>query len=157
MSALTSNATETQYSLARITKALVQTRKLTVGVSSYGRSFEMSQAGYTGPSCKHTCNGATKGRCTKISGYLANADINELLDNNPSADHRYDSDSDSDFLVYDKTQWVAYITTETQNRRIKEYQGKDMGGSVEWSIDLQSFFPGLILGPGIFLPMPEDV
>ncbi|KAL4965565.1 glycoside hydrolase superfamily [Aspergillus stella-maris] len=133
------NSTETEYDLAMITKAQVQTRKLMVGVSSYGRSFEMSEAGCTGPTCTYTGNGAAEGRCTKTPGYLANAEINELLDDNDGASHTYDEDSDSDIMVYNYNQWVAYMTDETRDRRIKGYSGMNMGGSVEWSIDLQRF------------------
>ncbi|KAL4944609.1 hypothetical protein BDV06DRAFT_220125 [Aspergillus oleicola] len=150
------NSTETQYALAMVTKALVQTRKLMVGVSSYGRSFEMSEVGCTGPTCTYTGNGAAEGRCTKTSGYLANAEINEILDDNSSASHEYDQDSDSDIMVYDDNQWVAYMTDETRNRRINEYSGMNMGGSVEWSIDLQRFTVPLIPG-GVFFPIPEDM
>ncbi|KAJ0420234.1 hypothetical protein BJY00DRAFT_301650 [Aspergillus carlsbadensis] len=151
------NSTETQYALAMITKALVQTRKILVGVSSYGRAFEMSVPGCTGPTCTFTGNGAAQGRCTKTSGYLANAEINEILDLNGNAVHSYDSDSDSDILVYDSNQWAAYMTDETRNRRLDKYSGMNMGGSVEWSIDLQKFNPGIVPSPGIFLPLPEDM
>ncbi|KAL2837360.1 glycoside hydrolase superfamily [Aspergillus pseudoustus] len=151
------NSTETQYALAMITKALVQTRKIMVGVSSYGRAFEMSAPGCTGPTCTFTGNGAAQGRCTKTSGYLANAEINEILAENGNAVHSYDGDSDSDILVYDSNQWAAYMTDETRNRRIDKYAGMNMGGSVEWSIDLQHFIPGIVPSPGIFLPIPDDM
>lgn len=151
------NATETQYALAMITKAQVQTKKLMVGVSSYGRSFEMAEPGCTGPTCKYTGNGASKGRCTDTSGYLANAEINEILDNNDNSAHSYDEKSDSDILVYNDNQWTAYMTDETRNRRLDKYSGMNMGGSVEWSIDLQKFLPSMVPGPGIFLPLPEDM
>ncbi|KAL2864282.1 uncharacterized protein BJX67DRAFT_225561 [Aspergillus lucknowensis] len=150
------NSTETQYALAMITKAQVQTRKIVVGVSSYGRAFEMSEAGCTGPTCTYTGNGAAEGRCTQTSGYLANAEINEILKNNDNAKHSYDEKSDSDILVYNDTQWAAYMTDETRSRRIDKYSGMHMGGSVEWSIDLQRFNPGIVPEPGVFLPIPDD-
>jgi GH18 family chitinase len=151
------NSTETQYALAMITKAQVQTKKLMVGVSSYGRAYEMTDSGCTGPECTYTGNGASPGRCTDTSGYLANAEILEIQKENGSVDSHYDADSDSDIVVYNETQWVAFMTDETRNRRIDDYEGKHMGGSVEWSIDLQTFIPGIEPGPGIFLPIPDDM
>lgn len=43
------NLTETNYALAMITKAGVASNKIAVGISSYGRSFGMTEAGCTGP------------------------------------------------------------------------------------------------------------
>ncbi|RKL16563.1 hypothetical protein BFJ68_g5178 [Fusarium oxysporum] len=48
------NLTETKSSLAMVTKAGVEARKLVVGVSSYGRSFKMSSARCKGPMCTFT-------------------------------------------------------------------------------------------------------
>jgi GH18 family chitinase len=70
-----------------ITKAGVSSTKVIVGVSSYGRSFEMVDAGCTGPMCKYTGpdSGATPGKCTNTAGYLANAEIDQIIDSNDSA------------------------------------------------------------------------
>jgi hypothetical protein len=73
------------------------------------------------------------------------------------AAHSYDDKSDSDILVYNDNQWAAYMTDETRNRRLDKYSGMNMGGSAEWSIDLQKFIPSMTPGPGIFLPLPEDM
>lgn len=45
------NLTETGYSLAMITKAGVPAAKVVVGISSYGRSFGMTDPTCTGPEC----------------------------------------------------------------------------------------------------------
>lgn len=150
------NSTETEYALAMITKAGASTRKLTVGVSSYGRAFEMTTPGCTGPMCTYTEAGAAPGRCTATSGYLANAEINEIIDNDPSATVWYDKESDSDYMVYDDTQWVAYMTADTKRKRMDAYKGLNLGGATEWSIDLKSYVPGYNPGPGIFVPLPND-
>lgn len=51
-----------------ITKAGMPSRKVIVGVTSYGRSFRMAQAGCTGPMCTFTgtnkISNASPGRCT---------------------------------------------------------------------------------------------
>ncbi|KAJ0150953.1 Uncharacterized protein HZ326_6558 [Fusarium oxysporum f. sp. albedinis] len=66
------NLTETKSSLAMVTKARVEARKLVVGVSSYGRSFKMSSARCKGPMCTFTGpeSGAAKGKCTDTAGYI---------------------------------------------------------------------------------------
>lgn len=71
------NLTETTQSLAMITKAGVPGDKVLVGVTSYGRSFAMEQAGCWGPTCKFTGtrveSHATPGRCTGTGGYITDA------------------------------------------------------------------------------------
>ncbi|KAJ5121672.1 uncharacterized protein N7515_009633 [Penicillium bovifimosum] len=112
------NLTETTSALSMITKAGVPGSKV-VGMASYGRSFEMAEAGCTGPNCKYTGpdSGATPGRCTNTAGYIANAELNEIIDTNDSPEKSFDKGSDSNILVYNKTQWVTYMddtTKETQ-------------------------------------------
>jgi GH18 family chitinase len=67
------NLTETKLSLAMITKAGVPGRKVIVGVTSYGRSYKMAQAGCSDPSCQYTGDSSTsyaaKGPCTDTAGY----------------------------------------------------------------------------------------
>lgn len=79
--------------------------KIFVGEASYGRSFHMAQDGCWGPLCDFTGtrlqSAAAPGRCTKTSGYLAMAEINEIIKN--SGGHFqafYDSESKSDILLY---------------------------------------------------------
>jgi hypothetical protein len=66
----------------------------------------MAKTGCTGPDCTFTgTNGqsdAAKGRCTNASGYLSNAEINEII-SKPSKSKKtwFDKDTGSDYLVYD--------------------------------------------------------
>lgn len=57
--------------------------KILVGEASYGRSFRMAEDGCWGPMCdftgSRTQSNANPGRCTKTSGYLAFAEINEIV------------------------------------------------------------------------------
>ncbi|KAL3486994.1 hypothetical protein BJX62DRAFT_241481 [Aspergillus germanicus] len=144
------NSTETQYGLSMITKAGVPSKQLMVGVSSYGRSFEMTDGSCTGPDCTYTANGAKKGQCTDTSGYLANGEINNIIASDATAVTGYDEDSDSDWMVYDGNQWVGYMTDNTKARRTSLYKGWNMGGTTDWSIDLQKFVLGADAG-GIFI------
>ncbi|KAF3392821.1 hypothetical protein F1880_008720 [Penicillium rolfsii] len=149
------NLTETMNSLAMITKAGVPSNRVVVGVASYGRSFAMADAGCHGPDCQfmgtRANSYATKGRCTGTAGYLANAEINEIIMGNSSGlnardtvsirvnQHYLDKESDSNILIYDDTQWVAYMSPEIRESRVSKYQSLNMGGSVNWATDLESF------------------
>lgn len=135
------NLTETTYALSMVTKAGADSNKLMVGVSSYGRTFEMTTANCTGPECTYVGpdSGATPGRCTQTAGYIANAEINEIIATNPTVQVLFDSGSDSDIIVYNETQWVGYMTNTTKSTRTTYYQGLNMGGTTEWAIDLESF------------------
>lgn len=135
------NLTETHYALSMVTKAGADSNKLMIGVSSYGRSFEMTTVGCTGPDCTYVGpdSGATPGRCTQTAGYIANAEINEIIATNPTVQVLFDSASDSDIIVYNETQWVGYMTNTTKATRTTYYQSLNMGGTTEWAIDLEDF------------------
>lgn len=124
-----------------ITKAGVPTNKIIAGVSSYGRSFKMSQEGCTGPMCTFEAIGAkkesaaAKGRCTGTAGYIGDVEIRELIDQGRGRS-TYDQASGSDILVYDKTEWVAWMDTNTKTSRTSEYQRLKLGGTSDWAVDL---------------------
>lgn len=134
------NLTETNYALAMITKAGVPANKVNVGVSSYGRSFGMTNPGCTGPMC--TMGGpdstASPGRCTNTSGYISNAEIYEIISGTEGAKTWYDKESNSDILTYGKD-WVAYMTDATKTSRTGYYKQLNFGGIVDWAVDLQAF------------------
>lgn len=97
-----------------VTKAGVKTNKIMVGESSYGRSFKMAEAGCTGPNCFFTGTNATSnakpGRCTNTGGYLANAEINEIISKRgDSVRTWYDDESASDYIVYDGEYSLAFF------------------------------------------------
>ncbi|KAF1968718.1 glycoside hydrolase [Bimuria novae-zelandiae CBS 107.79] len=78
------NLTETMTALSMVTKAGVQASKIMIGVSSYGRSFKVADRSCTGVNCKFTGSNiqsdADPGDCTATSGYIADAELNMLLD-----------------------------------------------------------------------------
>ncbi|KAJ4303943.1 hypothetical protein N0V88_001544 [Collariella sp. IMI 366227] len=135
------NLTETINALSMITKAGMPSNKLVVGISSYGRSFRMTTPGCTGPMCTFTgpASGATPGRCTGEAGYLANAEISQILASGTNTQTWHDGVSHSDFLVYDSVQWVAYMNDNTKKTRILLYEQLNMGGVSDWAVDLQAF------------------
>ncbi|KAK4034272.1 hypothetical protein C8A01DRAFT_39279 [Parachaetomium inaequale] len=130
------NLTETYYALAMVTKAGVPAAKVVVGVSSYGRAFGMTSPDCRGPMCTYNgpASGALAGKCTLTSGYLADAEIQDLITRGAVAYHD-DLISDSDIAIYQGT-WVAYMTQSTKDRCISIYGANQFGGTVDWAIDL---------------------
>jgi hypothetical protein len=133
-----------------ITKAGVPGNKIVVGVTSYGRSFAMEQPGCWGPTCKFTGSRleshATPGRCTGTAGYIADAEINEIINGGSGSKrqsrvvtHFLDTASNSDILVYDNNQWVGYMSEKTKGIRAALYAGLGMAGTTDWASDLQKF------------------
>ncbi|EQL02078.1 Glycoside hydrolase [Ophiocordyceps sinensis CO18] len=144
------NMTETLNSLSMITKAGVPSYKIVVGVSSYGRSFEMASAACTGPQCGFTgpASTAKKGRCTDTHGYVSNAEIDEIIRLGSAGSKRatgvsvHTDDSDSQILVYDGTQWVAFMDDANKARRKARWADLNFAGITDWAVDLKSFAPG---------------
>jgi GH18 family chitinase len=99
--------TETMYALAMVTKAGVPAAKVIVGVSSYGRAFGIVDPSCRDPMCTYTgpASGAVAGKCTLTAGYLADAEIYDMINRGAVAYHD-DLVSDSDIVVFRGT-WVA--------------------------------------------------
>lgn len=160
------NLTETMNSLSMITKAGVPSGKVVVGVTSYGRSFGMTDGSCYTPEC--TFGGgaagstADPGPCTDTAGYLADAEISDIMDgtNSTSNEKRrrrrglhsrdtalssrvnqyyYDEVSDSQIMVFDDNQWVSFMTDDILASRTSLYKGLSLGGTTNWASDLQTF------------------
>ncbi|KAF2634388.1 class V chitinase Chi100 [Massarina eburnea CBS 473.64] len=134
------NLTESINSLSMITKAGVPSNMIVVGVSSYGRSFQMSTPGCWTEQCTYSGpdSGAYPGRCTNTSGYISNYEIDEILQQNPSAERKWDATSYSNIVVFNDTQWVAYMDEDNKAIRKELYPGLAFLGDADWSVDLQS-------------------
>lgn len=143
------NMTETMWALSMISKAPVATNMIMVGVSSYGRSFEMTTAGCWTSSCTWDAAGA-EGPCTQTAGYISNAEINQILAQNSNAQLLYSSADETNILIYNKTQWVGYMSSANKANRTDYYRGFNFAGTGEWAIDLESFEPYLSTTPGEF-------
>lgn len=157
------NLTETRNSLAMITKAGVPGWKVVVGVTSYGRSFSMVEEGCWGPQCHYTGNSqnsdATRGSCTDTPGYLADAEIEEILkDSSRVVKSFVDPSSNSDVLVYDNNQWVGYMSSRTKNTRASLYKAWGMGGTTDWATDLKKYHdvPAPAKSWGIFKELAQS-
>ncbi|KAF1993329.1 glycoside hydrolase family 18 protein [Amniculicola lignicola CBS 123094] len=156
------NITETTDALAMVTKAGVPANKIVVGVASYGRSFHMAQVGCDGPNCKFTGSAlesnAMPGRCTNTAGYIANAEIREILADSAgglgySVKSWHDGPSNSDMLVYNNEEWVAYMSDTTKGTRTTWVRGLNFGGTSDWAIDLNRDYGD----DGVGNMDPEDV
>ncbi|KAK3934563.1 putative glycoside hydrolase [Diplogelasinospora grovesii] len=144
------NLTETKTALAMITKAGVASNKVVVGVSSYGRSFAMAEAGCYTSDCLFTgtadASNAAEGPCTATAGYISDAEIYDILNNNSGSKRTsrvnqnfVDSTSNSRIVVYDDTQWVAFMDDSIRSERSALYKGLQMGGTTNWASDLESY------------------
>ncbi|KAI0968045.1 glycosyl hydrolases family 18-domain-containing protein [Xylaria arbuscula] len=138
------NLTETINSLSLITKAGVPSNKVVVGVTSYGRSFQMTTPGCTTETCTFTGaageSEAKPGRCTGTAGILSDAEIREILSDSSRVTTSYvDASSNKNILVYDEVQWVGYMDQETLATRTGLYKSLKMGGTTNWAIDQESF------------------
>ncbi|KID93428.1 Glycoside hydrolase, subgroup, catalytic core, partial [Metarhizium majus ARSEF 297] len=140
------NHTETLDALAMITKAGAPSNKVVVGVASYGRSFQMAEAGCHGPLCKFTgtarISNAAKGRCTDTAGYISNAEIAEII-----ASDRVNKrwiEAGSNIMIYDDTEWVAYMDDNIKAVRSKVYDFYSFAGTTDWAVDLQEFLDGSV-------------
>ena len=138
------NETETMDALAMITKAGVASNKVVVGVASYGRSFKMAEAGCDGPMCKFTGSAgesdAYPGRCTNTAGYISNAEIGEIIESG-NVNKKWTS-AGSDILVFNDTEWVAYMNGSIRSDREKLYASYNFAGTTDWAVDLLEFQPG---------------
>ncbi|KAJ5646716.1 hypothetical protein N7490_003088 [Penicillium lividum] len=130
------NMTETMWALSMITKAGVATNQIMVGVSSYGRSFHMTTAGCTASDCTWDTGGEA-GECTDTVGYISNAELNTILASDSTAS--LTSTNDTDYIVYNSTQWVGYMTNSTKVKRQAYYETFNFAGTAEWAVDLESF------------------
>lgn len=132
---------ETRLALAMITRAGMPSNKVVVGVASYGRTFKMAQAGCTGPTCLFTGTAtqseAAPGRCTRSRGYLANAEIDEVIA--AGGNIQQWATSFENYLVYNDTEWVGYMSQNSKRNREVFIHNSNMLGTADWSVDLQSF------------------
>jgi hypothetical protein len=154
---------ETKTALAMITKAGVQSDKITVGVSSYGRQFRMTDPSCSGPDCTYVGpdGKGTKGRCTNEPAYISNAEIAEIIATNPSA-KVVSSNGHSKFLTYSGmrnaasgpiiddvvgrsiqfesgSNWVSYMDDNDKSARTEIWKGLNFGGTIDWAVDLHTF------------------
>ncbi|KAI2782388.1 putative glycosyl hydrolase, family 18 [Daldinia loculata] len=138
------NETETKDALSMITKAGAASNKVVVGVASYGRSFKMAKAGCDSEGCLFTgsprVSDAAKGRCTDTGGYISNAEIDEIIQSG-KVNKQWKREG-SNILVYNDTEWVAYMDDDMKKSRTEFYDSYNFAGTTDWAVDLQYFADG---------------
>jgi hypothetical protein len=88
----------------------------------------------------NTQSNAEEGPCTATAGYIANAEIQDILNNASRVNQNYiDEDSNTNILVYDNVQWIGYMDDSIRASRQSLYQGLNMGGSTDWATDLEAY------------------
>ncbi|EFA82960.1 glycosyl hydrolase [Heterostelium album PN500] len=132
------NWTETVDALAMITNAGVPSNKVLMGLGSYGRSFQQVDPGCSAPTCQFTANGASPGKCTATRGYLALAEIEDIIAHGQVRSKVYDALSDSIIMTYNTNDWIAYTDQAIMKNRIAKAKSMNLLGTVEWAIDLQT-------------------
>jgi chitinase len=108
-----------------------------MGLPKYGRSFKMTTPGCTGPTCTFTGpeSDAAPGRCTKTQGYISNFEIREIVATESGVQQLKSAEGD-EIVVYDGTEWVGWMSKEKHAERTSWFRGLNMGGTVDWAIDL---------------------
>ncbi len=119
--------------------------KVVVGVTSYGRSFAMADAGCHTEQCQFTGTAtqsdANAGPCTGTAGYISDAEIKAIIKSKHSrVNQNYnDTKSDTSILVYNDTQWVSWMSPEQKRGRKSFYTLFNMGGTSDWASDLEDY------------------
>ncbi|CAK7233354.1 hypothetical protein SCUCBS95973_008566 [Sporothrix curviconia] len=147
--------TEILNALSMVTKAGVPSNKVVVGITSYGRSFHMTEAGCDTAECQFTglasVSDATPGPCTNTAGFLSDAEIKAIIagtsesgsagggPSNTVTTSYVDACSNSNILVYNGDQWVSWTSADVRASRTAQYQGLSMGGVANWAIDFEDF------------------
>lgn len=87
-----------------------------------------------GPTCKFTGpdSGAAAGLCTGTQGYISNSEINGILNNDSiTSTTSLDEDSYSNIMIWDETNWVAYMDDDNKAERVSNFQGLNFGGTTD--------------------------
>lgn len=102
----------------------------------------MAQAGCDSEGCLFTgtprISNAAKGRCTGASGYISNAEIAEIIQSG-RVNKQWKKEG-SNILVYDNTEWVAYMDQDVKAARSQFYDSYNFAGTTDWAVDLQEFY-----------------
>lgn len=80
----------------------------------------MASTGCYGPGCFYTGSkihsDAKKCKCTCLAGHVADIEREDILkDKSRVVKHSVNSTSHSDILIYDKTEWVSYMSPQHQD------------------------------------------
>lgn len=87
----------------------------------------MAEAGCDGPDCKFLGarleSPAAKGRCTDTSGYISNAEIEEIIGMGDATKQWHDFGSNSDILVYNGELMIPCFFSLSSPTRLSNTDG----------------------------------
>ncbi|KAK8091919.1 hypothetical protein PG997_002280 [Apiospora hydei] len=100
----------------------------------------MADPNCSGPLCaflgSNASSQAKPGQCTRTAGYISNAEINSIKEKKPESHTWYDKEADADFIVYDSTEWVSYMTDETKEPHEDRWKSFNFAGTIDWALVL---------------------
>jgi hypothetical protein len=124
----------------------------------------MASPGCWGPLCEftgsRTQSDAHPGRCTNTSGYIAYAEINEIIKRHDDIRIFHDHKSNTDVMLYNGQHisrlfpkiscvlakicfavgdYVSYMTPVTKDTRRSDWKGLHFAGTIDWAVDLQEY------------------
>lgn len=74
------------------------------------------------------------------AGFISNVEIQGLISlansDNPDGVNISQYQDEGDILVYNRYQWISWLTPNSYNERRKWYDGLNFGGSADWAVDL---------------------
>ena len=101
----------------------------------------MAQVGCDSEDCAFTgsarVSNANPSRCTGVGGYIANAEINEIIKTG-NVNKKWTKEG-SNIMVYNNTEWVAWMDDEMKTSRSSFYDSYNFAGTTDWAVDLQVF------------------
>ncbi|KAK0645412.1 glycosyl hydrolase catalytic core-domain-containing protein [Cercophora newfieldiana] len=86
-----------------------------------------------------TQSGAAPGKCTNTAGYLGYAEVLDIIARGDGARYFRDHSSNTDVLLY-QGGYIGYLTPTSKATRRADWMKLNFAGSVDWSVDLQSFW-----------------
>jgi hypothetical protein len=78
-------------------------------------------------------SGAKNGHCTRTAGYLGTQEIRDIIQNNKNV-KQFKADEGSNILVYDDTEWVAWMDDDNKKSCTETLKGLNFGGISDWAI-----------------------
>lgn len=81
--------------------------------------------------------GSARGRCTDTSGYISNAEIEDIFFFGKV--NKQWTDARSNIFVYNDTEWVAYMNDATKADQATLYASYNFAGTSDRAVDLQVY------------------
>ena len=138
------NETYSISALQMINKAGVSFSKIYGGIGNYARGYELTDASCNTPGCGFTgpASGAFPGPITDTPGFLTNAELPMVADSYTINQNYSDVNSGCQIVVFDDTQWFAYMTPPVQDAWGLMFERYGLAGTSLWAanyINTQQF------------------